>query len=71
MKGHSSDPFSLLFSRETKPMENDERIRVLGFTKEWINLGIVDPETLERFFEEYSEGRDPHTEHYRWRAFQS
>jgi len=31
-------------------MENEERIRVLGFTKEWINLGIVDPETLERFF---------------------
>jgi len=60
-----------LYDRETELMENEERIRGLGFTKEWINLGIVDLETLERFFEEYSEDCDPHTEHYRWRAFQS
>lgn len=46
-------------------------MRVLGFTKEWINSGILNAETLERFLKEYSEGLDRDTEHYRWRAFES
>jgi hypothetical protein len=37
-------------------MENQERIRLLGFTKECIKLRIVDPETVERSFEESLRG---------------
>jgi hypothetical protein len=46
------------------PLEGD-----LGFTEQWFSLGIVTPEQLAAMRSEVATGRDPHTEHYRWRAF--
>jgi hypothetical protein len=42
----------------------------LGFTQQWIDLGIVTPESIAWDRAQMSEGDDPHPEHYRWRAFE-
>jgi hypothetical protein len=41
----------------------------LGFTQQWIDLGIVTPESIAWDTTQINEGEDPHYEHYRWRAF--
>ncbi len=42
----------------------------LGYTQQWINLGIVTPESIAWDTAQIHEGEDPHPEHYRWRAFE-
>lgn len=42
----------------------------LGFTQQWIDLGIVTPESIAWDTTQINEGEDPHPEHYRWRAFE-
>jgi hypothetical protein len=41
----------------------------LGFSQEWVDLGIITPGELERLKAEWDAGEDTNTEHYRWRAF--
>lgn len=41
----------------------------LGYTSQWIDLGIVSHADIRRDEQECRAGDDPHAEHYRWRAF--
>ena len=41
----------------------------LGYTPQWIELGIVSLDDIQRDEREVLAGDDPHPEHYRWRAF--
>ncbi len=41
----------------------------LGYTGQWVTLGVVSIVDIERDEHECSEGHDSHPEHYRWRAF--
>ena len=41
----------------------------LGFTRDWIDLGIITPDKLSEIEIEWAKGDDPNTEHFRWRAF--
>jgi hypothetical protein len=43
----------------------------LGFTQQWIDLGIVTPESIAWDATQIDEGDDPNPEHYRWRAFET
>ncbi len=42
----------------------------LGLTQQWIDLGIVTPESIAWDTTQIDEGEDPQPEHYRWRAFE-
>jgi len=41
----------------------------LGFSREWVDLGVVTPEKLKELEAEWLKGEDRNAEHYRWRAF--
>lgn len=41
----------------------------LKLTETWFSVGIMTPERLNRFREEWAHGDDKHPEHFRWRAF--
>jgi hypothetical protein len=43
--------------------------QTLGFSQEWVDAGVVTPESLRRLEAEWVKGEDRHAEHYRWRAF--
>ena len=50
-------------------MSGDTEQLPLGFTRAWIELKIVDEEWIEKAYEEFKKGDNPHPEHYRWKAF--
>jgi hypothetical protein len=41
----------------------------LGYTKKWIEYGLIDHDILKVQFSEYMKGEDIHTEHYRYGSF--
>jgi hypothetical protein len=43
---------------------------LLGFIPAWYALGVVDSAFLDRARARWDSGEDPHTEHYRYWAFQ-
>jgi len=43
--------------------------RTIEFSQEWLDLGIIDSEKLQKIESEWNSSDDKHTEHYRWRAF--
>jgi len=43
--------------------------QTLEFSQSWIDLGIITPAKLQEMKERWQTGEDPHTEHYRWGAF--
>ena len=47
----------------------DHIFNELKFTKEWIDIGIVNSENFTYLKERYLKGEDTSTEHYRWEAF--
>ena len=47
----------------------DSIFKNLQFTKEWIDLGIINNKNFIKIKEKYLEGDDDNTEHYRWWAF--
>jgi hypothetical protein len=46
-----------------------EALLPLGFTQQWINLGIVSAADMEQDAVAARESGDSRAEHYRWRAF--
>jgi hypothetical protein len=50
-------------------VNDHDRLRVLQFSPEWIELGIVTPQEVDRLNRAYASGDDKNTEHYRWGAF--
>jgi hypothetical protein len=51
-------------------MSEEERFP-LGFTKQWIDLGIITRDELEHIVTQYETNDDKNQEHYRWRVFDS
>ena len=50
-------------------MERIETIlRQLGYTREWLEVGVVDEECLRQQYEEYLHSDDKNQEHYRDRC---
>ena len=47
---------------------HDEQLP-LGYTPDWIALGIVSAADIRRDERDAATSDDPHPEHYRWRAF--
>jgi hypothetical protein len=41
----------------------------LGFSGQWFALGLITKPQHQEFLVEFQKGDDPHSEHYRWRAF--
>jgi hypothetical protein len=41
----------------------------LGYTTEWLTLGIITESGIQEDVKEMAKGEDPPPEHYRWRAF--
>ena len=54
---------------DVSPADANEFGRLLGFTPEWYTLGIVDAAVLDRLRSDWDKGKDPNTEHYRYRTF--
>jgi hypothetical protein len=50
---------------------DSEELLGLGFTNEWLNMGIISREGVHQIVASGALSEDPHPEHYRWRAFQS
>ena len=44
-------------------------LKMLEYDPQWLESGLLDPEFLKRQAEEYRQGEDPNTEHYRYAAF--
>lgn len=44
--------------------------KILGFSDEWVSLGVLSEDELAQLRAEFDTGRDPNTEHYRYRVFQ-
>jgi hypothetical protein len=42
---------------------------ILQFSDEWFRLGLITPARLNELEQEYRNGDDKDTEHYRWRIF--
>lgn len=53
----------------SKEMPNKDYKTILGFSDAWLSLGILTDDELQQFGKEFDTGNDPHTEHYRYRAF--
>ena len=51
------------------PLTNDNL--PLGYTKQWLNLGIINHSQIQRDVELFENGNDPNPEHYRYSAFSS
>lgn len=41
----------------------------LGFTEEWLRLGIVTPAQIAEAIQTFEQSDDKHSEHYRYKAF--
>ncbi|MFT5027742.1 MAG: hypothetical protein ACI9VS_000159 [Candidatus Binatia bacterium] len=50
-------------------METSEIISLLGYTDRWINLGVINDDTLKQQWEKYCKSDDKNPEHYRFGAF--
>ena len=53
----------------TNNFSEDPIFHKLQFTKEWIEIGVVDSENFVRYKKRYLEGENTCTEHYRYGAF--
>lgn len=50
-------------------MELSQIMKIMGYTDEWLQIGIVDPEFLQLQYKEYERSEDKNQEHYRTAAF--
>ena len=50
-------------------METSDIISLLGYTDRWMNLGVIDDDTLKQQWEKYCKSDDRNPEHYRFGAF--
>ena len=50
-------------------MESSVIFKVLQFSQQWIDLGILTQEKLEVLASDWEIGEDQNPEHYRWRIF--
>ncbi len=44
------------------------KLKQLGYTQKWIDYGVLSPQQFETQWNEFSSGKDPHTEHYRYQT---
>ena len=56
--------------KESQPMKNQQLLDTLGFTNDWVEVGIIHFEELQELVDLYSSGDDQNTEHYRWQVFE-
>ncbi len=49
----------------------DKSLKILGYTKQWINFGIIDEDILSKQISLFNISDDKNEEHYRLGAFRS
>jgi hypothetical protein len=50
-------------------MSIETALQRLGYTKEWLDFGVITEELLLSQYQEIQTAEDDHAEHYRWKGF--